>query len=213
MKLVKLFLTAGVLLATTLASATSITYTESAMVSGTLGILGVGDEMSFHNELLTITFSTDTSLVIQDGPLSYTVPAPYGQAYFSIAGASGYFTDRLPSGEGAIRVDVSEGGQSYAGFHDGNPEGGLMITWGQQGDRQDIFRFYDLKSSFGPFTGPSQVDSYLYFGTNYGPLKIDDMGDSTFTARVGTTAEPSTCLLIGTGALGILATVRRRLIS
>ncbi len=61
MKLVKFLLLAGILLASVMASADPITFTEQAMISGTLG--SGANAISFNNQLLTITFTSDTSLV------------------------------------------------------------------------------------------------------------------------------------------------------
>jgi PEP-CTERM motif len=188
-----LFLLVGILLVSIVASAAEITFTEQAIISGTL------NQVAFTNQPITILFTTDTSLVYLRGIDWYAIDAsPQHLAYLMIGNLPQYyFTD-------PVRVDVDQT-HGWGGFHDSNPEGGLMVTF------NDAFTSYSLQSSLGPVTGPGQVNTELTFGTSGGGLVITDFGETTFTARMTAIPEPSSLLLVGSGVLGVLRVVRRRM--
>ena len=196
MRPVRYLLMAGILLASVLASADPITYTGQAMVSGTLG------SVSFTNQLLTITLTSDTSFVYEDSAINtfYNDASPAHLMYFTIGNLPQYyFTDQM-----SVDDQLDNG---WVGFHDYTQAnlGGVMVTF------NDVFKAYSLTSSLGPITGHNQVNTDVYFATSAGGLNITDYGDSTFTAEVVATPEPSSLLLIGIGVLGVLATVRRKI--
>jgi PEP-CTERM motif len=176
------------------ATAGPITYAETFNASGTVN-------GTPFDTVVTFTFNSDTTLVFGncDG-----VPGifctPNGVAGVSIQGiGSGTFTD-------PFNVFVNQGVQ-VAGFTDDAIEDILDLA-------NPAFATYDLKSAIGPLSSSYFfVDTGVPIGSTLGDVIIDSVsGIPTFTATVGgTTPEPGSFVLFGSGVIGLAAMLRRKL--
>jgi hypothetical protein len=145
--------------------ASPITYTESAVASGSLG------GRSFTNALVTITGSADTSDV-QPSYTGYAVITPGAQV--TVAGVGTYaFTDTIQFFVGP-EYDV-------AGVTDLEGMLGLDIL----DTMSSAFETYNLTTAFGPASGSPILDAGDGFGTSAGALILNSAGNSTFTATTG----------------------------
>lgn len=196
MKIARILLMVGLMLTSVLGLANTLTYTEQAIVSGTLG--GV----PFTNEHMVIWLSgIDPNSVTDDGNgwFRATATVEHPMTFTIGASPSYYFTD-------PTRFDVNQKGL-WGGVHDSNPEGGIMVTWSSE------FATYDMKSPF-LVSGASQVNMELTFGTTGGDLVISNMGDSTFNATWDTPVpEPGSLALAVSGFVGLLTVIKRRFIA
>ncbi len=173
-------------LASGIASATPITYTESATVSGSLG------GTAFRNALVTLTMSTDTTSVTFAGGL-FTNIAP---ATVTVSGVgSATFTDTIDV------FDNPTFAPPAAGFGvDGG--GSILDTFNA------AFGSYDLTTAIGPITGSPFINPGMSINTTAGSFIINTSGNSTFTAVTGTAVpEPTTLVLLGSG---LIVAARRR---
>lgn len=170
--------------------ATPITYTDSGIASGTIG------KQSFTNSLVVFTFVGDTSNITNDGflflnnlGLSTVQIDGVGIASFT---SSTFGVADQPSFPGAAFYDAAT---SFA-FGTGSA----------------VFSTYGLDTALGPITG-SFITNGASIGeaTNFGSLFITSAGNTTFQAITSPIPEPSTLALLGTGVLGVLGAVRRRL--
>jgi hypothetical protein len=169
------------------AHADVITYTETATASGSLG------GTAFTGQLITLTLTTDTSL-ITGSALSVTPASPSTVAVNGFATAN--FTDN-------IIVFDNNGG--VAGFEDNSlPADILDIS-------NNFFTTYNLRTSAGPITGNTSINSGSSFGTDAGNLIINSVSaQGTFTATTAAVPEPASVALFGLGvAAGVVG--RRRL--
>jgi hypothetical protein len=185
-KLILLLASVSILLMVSTASANSITYTEEAFASGTLG------GIPFSDAEMHITLIGDTSHVtVIDSGFSENDPGP-GMVLLSVEGFVGLFTFTDDVG---TYVNRSSG---TAGF--GVPLFGSVLA-----TDDGAFSSYDLRTSIGPITNSSFFRPDLLFGTTAGPLNLTSVGDSTFTATTTTTsaAEPPTLLLLAVGLLAL----------
>ncbi len=166
----------------------TITYTEEAVVTGTVGAT------PFTSALLQLTFVGDTANVT-GGPTFFTNSA--GTLTFSIAGVgSGTITD-------SMRVFDNQTFAPPAAGIGGTVVGTLLATFNA------AFATYDLTTAIGPITGDSFIRTDLSFGTTLGALNLQAARQSTFTASVGSVPEPATFGLMGLG-FGALVLMRRR---
>ena len=194
MKLVKLFFMASILLATTLASAGSITYTESAIISGSLG------QNQIQGALMTMRWVADAANAQCDN--GYCMNTAGSNVVNVNIGGYGTF---LFTGNISVH-DYQKGNRfpySAAGFECTGCGASIVDT------KSESFSIYDLITDIGPITGDSYINTPAIFDTTGGVLDILSAGESTFTARLGATPEPSSLLLMATGAISVLATVRR----
>ena len=174
-------LAAFLLLATgavsTPASAILITYTQTAVVSGSL------NGTAFTDNVLTLTMTGDTSNIIPEfqlyAPLAFTLSG----------GGSGVFT-------GETSINLQQVGQAGLVVF-------LVATDFTFIDAPE-FATYDLSTAFGPVTSE---DAFVYgvpLPTSAGDLILDPftIGTATFTATI---PEPSTwaMMLLGFAGLGI----------
>jgi len=145
------------------ASADPITYTESAIASGSLG------SNSFSNAPITVTVFADTLGVSCAGGLCTN----NGTTSVSVVGIPGTatFTD-FPVGvfasSGAVFAGVSDVGNT------------VLDTVAS------VFATYSLTTSIGPITGPVLFNSGLAFPTSEGNFILNSISgnQSTFSASV-----------------------------
>jgi len=168
------------------AFASSITYTEQATASGTIGT------SSFFDVFVTITMVGDATNVIggsgffqNSGTMTIDIPG-IGLATFT--GNTAVFDNQ---------------GAATVGMADYTLGGSILDTV------DGAFATYDLMTPIGPITNASFYRPDLTYGTTLGGLNFTQMSDSTFTAS--TVPEPSSLLLLGTGALGLAGLIRRKL--
>jgi hypothetical protein len=168
--------------------ATPITYTESFTASGTL------KGSDFTNELVTFTAIGDTSAVINEGGI-FAIVVP---TTFTIAGGkSGTFTDEIEF--------VSNESSGIGGVGDISDDLAIIFT------ENSAFATYDLMTAIGPTLGASVFNAGDTFKTNDGKLSFETIGESTFSAAVASSIpEPSSLMMFGTGALGLLGVAKRK---
>ncbi len=179
-----------VLLLAAMASAGTITYTEQAVASGTLGA------NSFTNATVILTLTGDTTNVVNQGGgfFSNTVGT-----FTGFVGGIGTFTftDSLQVFDNQVFSPPA------AGFGSLTAGGSILDTF------SNVFATYDLTTAIGPITGASFIRPDLFFGTSLGTLNIQSAGDSTFTATA--VPEPGSLLLLGTGLSAMAGVIRRKL--
>lgn len=175
------------------ATADPITYSEIFMASGTVN----GNPF---NAQVTFSFSTDTTLVFGncDG-IGGIFCTPNSTASVSIAGVgNGTFTDPF--------YVFDNQGVSVAGFTDANIEDVLDLA-------NTAFATYDLKSGIGPLnTSYFFTDTGQPYGSSLGTIVFDSVsGTPVFEATVGgTTPEPGSLVLFGSGIAGFALVLRRK---
>jgi hypothetical protein len=177
-------------LASELAKAGPITYTDSGVGFGSL------NGTAFADSLITLTFEGDTANVTDFGVALNQV----GTLTLNIASlGTAIFTDAV---QAVDNPDSFVPGFSVAGFGD-NTTGFFIL-----GTQDAALTTYDLKSSIGPITGIWDFNAGASFGTNHGAFVIQNMGPTTFSAT--TAPEPATMALFGFGLLGVAAIRQRR---
>ncbi len=170
------------------ASAATLTYTEQAPASGSLG------SQPFSDALVTLTLTGDTNSVQQLLPGVYVL---INTTFLSVSGVgSAVFTDE-------VQV-VANQGQSSAGFGDVSTNNAIFFT------KNSAFHTYDLQSAIAPDLGPSVFNSGLSFDTTAGMLVLDGVGFATFAAAASTVPEPATKLPILVSLVGLGACVLNR---
>jgi len=184
-----------------------ITYTETAIASGSLG------GTIFTDALITLTLIGDTTGVVQ--PLPDELPDfrfNPGTATITIAGLG---TATIFNGT-AIIFPVIPGEIPIPSFGIGQ---GLVVDGhftGILGIGSDSLAGYDLQSALGPFSaageaGATEPDgSPHFFSTSSGNLMLT-RGETVVTLTVTPTSvpEPTSLSLLGTGGLSLLALRRR----
>jgi hypothetical protein len=176
------------------AHADTITYSESAIVSGSIG------NTNFTDTLITLTATGSSSTVVEIFPGIFVNVLP---TELTIAGiGSTMFTDFLQF--------VSNTTSDRAGVGDISVDLAVLFT------QNSAFGSYNLQTGIGATTGSSVFNSGFKFGTGLGLFSIVSSGPSTFQATdtsTSTVPEPSAFMLLGTGILGLTGVVRRKLLS
>ncbi len=172
-------------LGTAVASADTITITETMTTSGTL------DGTAFSNKGVTLTLTGDTGSVVG----AYSLP---GTATVTVSGiGTDTFTDSMEA------ITVQSG--PLAGIAD-------VTTLLDVLDVHNVgFATYALATSIGPLPGGTTGNQGVAFNTAGGSFTISGILNvdhpATFTATV--TPEPGTLMMLGAG-MGILALARSR---
>jgi hypothetical protein len=188
----------GILLTASSASADPISYTEQAVLSGTL------DGISFTDATVTITATGDTANITNPAQNRYINVPLMGTV--SVAGVgSDTFTSLL---------EVEVQGKSDVGI--ALTSGAIILLTADPG----AFSGYKLNTSFGPINGGGLFNADLSYATALGSFILDETtregrlgsAPSTFWADgpARRVPEPATLALFGAGLAGFAALRRRR---
>jgi len=194
MRTLRLLTLASLIAAPFALHASEIVYTDSFTASGSLG------KTDFTNALVTITGEANPATEVSEGGGIFAVALP---VTFTIAGESGSFTEQMSV---FLSQQGGTAGTGEAGFS--SPDFAFIFT------ENPAFENYALTELIAPTTGISAFNSFANtfatYATTDGTLELDTVSNSTFSAT-SPIPEPSTLALLGTGALGLLGSIKRRL--
>jgi hypothetical protein len=193
------------------ATAVPITYTETAVIDGSL------NGVDFQSAQITISGSGDTNNIVHGMPCCFRNNLGVNTVAFDLAGfGTGTFTDLVAVVVNQTNTEGIPGepetGISGAGFSDFTS--GFLILWTED----PAFASWDLSTDIGPLTGPGFCNcnpiANISFPTTLGLLHISAT-DPTFTADAAPAPAPLPATLplvvAAFGAWGLLAWRRKRL--
>jgi hypothetical protein len=184
--------------------AAPITYTETAMASGSL------NGTSFTNKIVTITFFADTSNVAPFG--NGCGPCVVNLASSATVSVAGVGTDSFKDQTGIIGfpfLSPDLGGMAGVAMVDAAPQtSGLLLL----ATINNAFIGYGLTAAIGPIHGLAGTpDPTISYSTTLGHFTWNPFPESsTFTAAVAPVPEPGTLTLSALGLAGIVTRYRRR---
>ena len=163
------------------ARAELITFTETAIATGTLG------GTPYINALITLTSTADTTAVTENS------------GFFSVINTSATVDVPLIGTAAFAPSSTTFDNQTFNPPAAGIASGGFSIL----DTFSATFGSYDLKSSIGPIVGPAFINSNEPFSTSMGDFIITSVsGDVTFTAVLqGAVPEPGTFGMAGTAVI------------
>ena len=176
------------------AKADTITYTETATVSGSLG------GAHFTNATVTLSGTGDTANISEVFTGIYVQVLPVSVQVSGITGTY-QFTD-------FVQVVANQiPGSTGAGFGDNSVDLAILFT------ESGAFSSYNLASSIGPVSGTPGGNPLYAFPTTGGSLILNNVSSVSFqsldTSATGVTPEPCSFALLGTGILALAGTARR----
>lgn len=193
------------------ATAVPITYTETAVIVGSL------NGVDFEGAQITISESGDTDNIVHGMPCCFRNNLGTNTVTFALAGfGTGTFTDLVSVVVNQTNTHGFPGepetGISGAGFSDFTS--GLLILWTEH----PAFASWDLSTDIGPLTGPGFCNcdpiAAISFPTTLGLLHISAI-DPTFTADAAPAPVPLPATLplvvAALGAWGLLGWRRKRM--
>lgn len=192
MKIRLIFVAFALCVVQTVAYATPITYTLTTYASGTLGA------STFTDQLLTISYFGDTADLTA---ISGSIIDSSGVTGVDVAGLeSAVFTDST--------FFYITSGANLAGIYDTTASSTV-------GTFNGAFGTYAGDTSLGPLISLYYTLPTFDFSTTQGTLVISSLTNpdniGVFQATLEPTPEPSSVLLLGTGAIGLLSSLRRHL--
>lgn len=190
LRFVTLFAAAALATSSLAAYADTITYTESAIGSGSLG------KTDFTNALVTLTATGDTSSVVDEGGGVFVIILPVELTVEGLG--STMFTDTLQFVSNNVGL---------AGVGDNSDDQAVLFT------TNSAFDSYNLQTGIGPLSGAPEFNAGDSFNTADGAFVTTSFGTSTFEAVVNSSVpEPSTIAMFGTGLLGLAGAARRKVL-
>jgi len=178
--------------------ATPITYTETVLATGVLGVT------PFTNALVTVTLSGNTTTVLSgSSPFGSCSPCytNAGSTTVNVSGVgTGIFTDPM------VVWDNGSGGIDSIAIVDAAIPGAVVYI------NNIAFATYDLTTSIGPISSPPGLFVHVY-PTTSGAFTMTSVGDTaTFTATVRGAAvpEPASLMLLGSGVVTLAGRRFRR---
>jgi hypothetical protein len=186
----------ALLIGASFAGASTITFTESATASGSLG------SSPFTGALVTLT--GDTANLTQQTPGFFRLLGLGISIDIAGLGAANLSGGAVFSCKNNLCISTPPRPNAAAGF--AVSPIGLDIL--------DIinpaFNNYDLTTAIGPITDTSLINAGVGFQTDRGVFTINSAGPATFTATLGTaTPEPSTLALFGLGLVSLAFKLRK----
>jgi hypothetical protein len=167
--------------------ASPIIYQFNAIGSGSLG----GN--SFDNAAITITANTDTSQIFTYSPGILHVPNLSATVYIAGLGTATFDNTR-------DFVNQNTG----AGISDG------VLGYDILAVATRSIGTYDLSTSIGPLSGQAAFNVGVAFGTTEGDFILTSASSGIFQATIEPVPEPSACMILGFGAVGLLTFKRAK---